>query len=108
MSCTWMLYIGLFRQAEGAIGGSAGLGLASEEEGSVLVCRASRIEGNKEGPGIHRLGLAAQVGLAPHGATEADTVYEIVAGAGQVSMVLAQDRRHSLEMAAQARLGALG
>ena len=35
--------VGLFRQAERAIGGSAGLGLASEEEGSVLVCRAWRI-----------------------------------------------------------------
>ena len=53
----------------------------------------------EEGPGIHRLGLAAQVRLAPHevsGATEAATVYEIVAGAqGRVCMV-AQDRRHSL------------
>ena len=49
--------IGLFRQAERAIGGS-GLGLASEEEGSVLVCRAWRIGRReaKEGPGIHRSG----------------------------------------------------
>ena len=43
-----MLYIGLFRQAERAIGGSAGLGLASEEEGSVLVCRAWRIGRRRE------------------------------------------------------------
>ena len=42
-------------------------------------------EGSKEGPGIHRLGLAAQVGLAPHGATEADTVYEIVAEQGRLA-----------------------
>ena len=89
--------IGLFRQAERAIGVSR-LGLASEKEGSVLVWGFAywEEEGSKEGPGIYRLGLAAQVGLAPHevsGATEA-LLYETVAGAGQVSMV-AQDRRHT-------------
>ena len=39
--------IELVRQAERAIGGS-GLGLASEEEGSVLVCRAWRIGRRRE------------------------------------------------------------
>ena len=67
----------------------------------MLVCRAWRIGRRREANRDQRdtyVGLAAQVRLAPHqvsGATEAATVYEIVAGAqGRFSMV-AQVGRHS-------------